>query len=196
MRLLEVATAPTLRALTVQECKDFLRLTADDENELILALIDAATARCETDAGRSLLTQTRDLKLDDFPSGTKPIELLGPPIVSVTSVSYYDQSNDLQTLTVTTEYLAYCGTNHGRVYLPDGGSWPSTYVRPDAVIVRYVSGWTAAASVPAPVRTWLMQAVATMYEYRESMVTGTIATELPRNFLDGLLDPYRCISYP
>jgi hypothetical protein len=81
------------------------------------------------------------------------------------------------------------------VYLPDGVTWPSTYVRPDAVTVTYVAGWTAAASVPACLRAWCLQAVATLYENREQTITGTIAAELPREFCAGLLDPERMTGY-
>jgi hypothetical protein len=116
-------------------------------------LIDAAVEKAELLTGRSLLTQTRDLKLADFPD-RDTIELPGAPIASVTSVGYYDLNNAAQTLTLTTQYLAFTGANIGAVYLPNGGTWPSTYDRLDAATIRYVSGWTSAASVPSAIRAW------------------------------------------
>jgi hypothetical protein len=42
--------------------------------------------------------------------------------------------------------------------------------------------------VPRAIRNWMLIAAGTLYEHRESVVTGTIATEL--KFLDRLLDRY------
>jgi uncharacterized phiE125 gp8 family phage protein len=189
--ILELVTAPTLRPLTLADAVNFCRVNDSADNALVEALIDAARQKAETLAGRTLLTTTWDLKLPAFPTA---IDLPMPPVASVTSVSYYDLDNALQTLAVTTQYLTYCGNKTGRVYLPNGTTWPSTYDRPDAVIVRYVAGWTSAALVPACLVQWCRQAVATMYEHREHTVTGTIAAELPREFCAGLLDPERLVT--
>jgi len=192
--ILEVTTAPTLRPLSVSEAAQFLRLDASDENTLLEALIDAARQKCELLTERTLLTTTYAMKLDAFPASRR-IALARPPVASVTSVTYYDTTNTTQTLTLTTGYLTYVGDRVAYVYLPDGVTWPSTYVRPDAVTVTYVAGWTAAASVPACLRAWCLQAVATLYENREQTITGTIAAELPREFCAGLLDPERMTGY-
>jgi uncharacterized phiE125 gp8 family phage protein len=46
---------------------------------------------------------------------------------------------------------------------------------PNAVVVRYVAGYgTAPGDVPEMVRNWIMVTAATMYEFREDAVTGTI----------------------
>lgn len=190
--MLEVVTQPTLRAISVVEALAFLRQSATSEGSLLEALIDAARSKAELGAGRTLLTTVYDLKLPAFPH---TIRLPRPPVQSVTSVSYYDKDNVAQTVTVTTGYLAYVGERSGEVYLPQATTWPTTYDRPDAVTVRYTAGWTAATLVPGCLRAWMFQAVATLYEHREHVITGTIATQLPRDFCDGLLDPERIPNY-
>lgn len=189
--ILELVTAPTLLPVTLTEAANFCKVNEVDDHSVLQMLISAAREKCESLAGRTLLTTTWDLKLPEFP---KAISLPMPPVVSVTSVKYYDLDNAEQTLTATTDYLTYLGNKSGTVYLPNGATWPSTYDRPDAVVVRYVAGWTAAASIPSCLRQWVLEAIATMYENRETMVTGTIATELPREFCAGLLDPERLIT--
>jgi uncharacterized phiE125 gp8 family phage protein len=190
--ILELVTAPTLLPVSVTEAANFCKVNTSDDNQAIETIIQAARDKCEALAYRTLLTTTLDLKLPSFP---RVIDLPRPPVASVTSVSYYDLDNVLKTLTVTTQYLTYCGNKTARVYLHNGGTWPSTYDRPDAVVVRYVAGWTAASLVPSCLRQWVLEAVSTMYQNREMMVTGTIATELPREFCAGLLDPERLVSY-
>lgn len=191
--ILEVYTAPVLDPITVAEAKLFCRVDNSDEEALLDHLIEVAREKCEVASGRTLLTTTWDLKLADFPVEDN-IVLPRPPIASVTSVSYYDLSNTLCTLTVTTDYLTYLGKKQGYVYLPDGGSWPATYDRPDAVIVRYVAGWTAAASIPACLKQWIRLAVSTLYDNRNQTITGTIVAELPHDFAAGVMDPERLIT--
>ncbi len=57
-------------------------------------------------------------------------------------------------------------------------------------VIRYRAGYEDAAAVPAMIKRWLLVAINTMYENRESVVTGTIVSEVPRTFVDGCLDPY------
>lgn len=189
--ILELVTAPTLRPLTLAEAVNFCRVNDSADNALVESLIDAARQKCETLAGRTLLTTTWDLKLRSFPH---EISLPMPPVASVTSVTYYDQNGTSQTLTATTDYLTYLGKKSALVFLPNGACWPTTYDRPDAVTVRYVAGWSAVADIPPCLVAWVREAVATLYEHREQMITGTIATELPREFCAGLLDPERIVT--
>ena len=184
----EVYTAPVLMPVTVDEAATFCRVTSAEENAVLEMAIHAAWERAELLTGRRLLTTVLDLYLPEFPDDESDIELPETPVQSVTSVTYYDTNNDSQTLTVTTDYAAHARTREGRVYLPEGCTWPDTYERPDAVVVRYTAGWTAAASIPYGIRAWILQAVATIYEHREHTVTGTIVGSLPRDFAAGLLD--------
>ncbi|QEY75790.1 hypothetical protein [Pseudomonas denitrificans (nom. rej.)] len=58
--------------------------------------------------------------------------------------------------------------------------------RPAGVLrIRYKAGVDPAAYPGA--RLWLLMSAATAYEFRETMVAGTILAELPSTFLDALL---------
>ena len=54
-----IVTPATLKALTVQEVKDYLRVDSSDEDTLLGVLIDASTQIAEHYLGRFLLTTDR-----------------------------------------------------------------------------------------------------------------------------------------
>jgi uncharacterized phiE125 gp8 family phage protein len=184
-------TAPTIEPSTVAECKRWARIDGNEHNDLIEALIATARQECENALGRSLLTTTWKLYLDEFPV-CDYIELpWAAPLASVSSITYTDTAGSSQTMTATTDYKADTYCEPGRVYLPQGVSWPSTYDEPNVVCITYVAGWAAATSVPAAIRSWVMARVATLYDQSVGIVTGTISTVIPGRHLDGLLDRYR-----
>ena len=51
----------------------------------------------------------------------------------------------------------------------------------------------AILALPEGITAWIKMRVSQMYEYREPMQAGNM-TELPRSFVDGLLDPYVLID--
>jgi len=62
-----IVTPATLKALTVQEVKDYLRVDSSDEDTLLGVLIDAATQIGEHYLGRFLLTTVIEEFYDFFP---------------------------------------------------------------------------------------------------------------------------------
>jgi uncharacterized phiE125 gp8 family phage protein len=184
---IEVATAATLLPVSVPDAMTFARVDEASEASVVELALRAAVEKAEGILGRRLLTTVLDGYLPEFPA-SGVIDLPETPVQSVTHVKYYDGDNALQTLALTTGYLVMSGTREGLVYLPDGAAWPSTYDRPDAVVIEWTAGWTVATSVPARIRQWILQAVATMYEHREHTITGTIVGSLPHDFAMGLLD--------
>jgi hypothetical protein len=55
------------------------------------------------------------------------------------------------------------------------------------VRVQYVAGYANANAIPRQVRLWMQTRIATFYEQREQVMVGNLS-ELPRPFVDGLLD--------
>jgi uncharacterized phiE125 gp8 family phage protein len=195
---LTLITAPTLKPITVQQAKDHARVEYHEDDELIDIYLDQVVALAEQRMGRAIMTQTWELTLDRFPLLGRDnecslrayeIRLPNPPLVSVTSIKYDDSDGVEQTLS-TASYDVDSRSEPGRVSPALGYSWPSTYSKVNAVRIRYVCGWATPASVPAPIRSWLMARIATFHAFREQMAERqTIA--LPHDFVDGLLDPYR-----
>ena len=176
-----LVTPPATEPVPLVDAKLFLRVDAAEEDALITMLVASARRRAEFLTGRFLITQDWKLTLDGF-----PFECLDPrmsPIQQVVSVTYYDKNNALQTLAGTKLIQdQLCPL----LYPPDSG-WPQTYGRPDAVSITLRLGYgDAAANVPESIRQWILIRLGSAYENRQGMVTAQ--QELPRSYLDGLLD--------
>lgn len=195
-------TGPSVEPITLAETREHLNLTAagspathaDDDllNNLIAAARELVDGR-DGFLGRALISQTWDLKLDRL---REPITVPLPPLQSISSITYTDTDGNAQTL-ASTEYqvTGVGGFGKGKVVEAYGKSWPSTRNIPEAVTVTFVAGYgAAAANVPEPIRTALKILVATWYENREALVTGTIATQLPLS-VQMLLAPYRVYGF-
>lgn len=140
-------------------------VTTTSEDTFIETLVKAAREWCERFQNRSYITQTWRLYLDDFPDDDY-IELPKPPLVTVSSVTYYDTANALQTLAVA-QYVVDAIDEPGTISLAYGCSWPSTYAQRNVVIVEYVAGYGAASAVSLRVKQAILMLVSHWYENRE-----------------------------
>jgi len=168
-----LVTAPTIEPVTVVEAKDHLRITTNDEDELVKNLIMTARGYVEDITRRAIMTQTWDLYLDSFPSGDAIVLPFGN-LQSVTHVKYTDSDGSQTTMTVTTEYLVETnGTGLGRIVLPYGVSWPTfTAYSSNPIVIRFICGWTTQALVPYQIKAAILMNCSDLYENRgERLIT-------------------------
>jgi uncharacterized phiE125 gp8 family phage protein len=187
VRTVAPAGAPVLLA----DMKLHLRVDGTDEDALIQAYIDAATAHLDGYtgiAGRALVTQTWR---QDFRGFGACLRLPVGPVASISSVTYYDSSNVQQTL-ADTVYDRFTDALGSFVALKPGQVWPSACARQDAVSVIFIAG-TAATDVPAPLKVAIMLIAANWYENREAVNVGNITSELPLGAA-ALIAPYRRVG--
>lgn len=147
------------------------------EETLLTALIQASREHVEAITRRALLTQIWDLYLDRWPSGDAivlPFGNLQNGVGTAPVVSWKDTDGTETTLTVTTDYLVEeNGEGCGRIVLPYGEGWPSGSLYPSNPIkVRFVCGWTAAASVPERIRAAVKMILADLFANREAQATA------------------------
>jgi len=202
---LSLITAPVAEPLSLDEAKAHLRVTADTEDELIDAIITAVRQHIDGRdgwLGRSLVTQTWEVRLDRFPTGWESpfepwprnvaIRVPLPPLQSVTSVKYIDSAGVEQTLSSAT-YVVHVAEEPGLIVPAYGQTWPTAREEPGAVRVRFVAGYGEAKDVPRPLKLGLSAMVAHFYENREP-ITGGDATLVPRSLpmhAEALLGAYR-----
>jgi len=179
--------APATDPITLAEGKAHLRVDIPDENDLITALITAATESAESFTRRQFVTATFKTFRDFFPAC--PILLPRPPLQSVTAIRYLDETNTQQTV-ATSVYVVDTDSEPGRIYLDDGQVWPTTLAQIKAVEIEYVAGYGAAAAVPQAIRAAIKLKLGHLHEHREEVVVGEGATELP-NAAKTLLWTYR-----
>jgi uncharacterized phiE125 gp8 family phage protein len=197
----KVTTAPTTEPVTLAEAKAHLRVDFTDDDTLIEALIGAARAAAEEFTNRALMAQTITQVLHCFPYATTrnpyaAIRLFKSPLISLTSITYYDADdvatpldvagNDADVIIVSTSEPATISpwiTN-----MPDG--WPEINdERPDAVTIVYSAGYAAAAAVPKPIKQAMLLMIGAWYERREDS-----AQNLPKAS-EMLLMPYVVREY-
>jgi len=121
--------------------------TAEDDD--LTDLITDGREAVEIITRRALLTQTWEYYLDEWPAEDY-ITLPFGNLASVTSVIYKDSDGTETTMTENTDYLVELnGDQCGRIVLPEGYTWPTSDLYPSQPItIKFVCGWTAAASVP------------------------------------------------
>lgn len=191
-----IITPATLKALTVQEVKDYLRVDSNAEDTLLGVLIDASTQMAESYLGRFLLTTVIEEFYDFFPvykTGVDPfhgdrniIFLSRGPVQSVASVKYIDGNGDEQTVTAS-DYRADLVSEPSRI-MPNEG-WLGTKDTVNAVIIRYTCGYTQASDVPANIKMAMLLMIGEMYEKRvDSVHRLPTASEY-------LLNPYRVFRF-
>jgi uncharacterized phiE125 gp8 family phage protein len=178
----KLITGPTSEPVTLTEAKAHLRVVVTDEDTQITSMIVAARHAAEHITGRALMPQTWELALDKFP---RQIDLSRAPLVSIASIKYIDSAGILQTM-AEADYLLDSHREPARITPAYGTSWPATRYQANAVLVRFVAGYTDAAAVPQDIKNWMLLRIGMLYENRESVVAGVPIAALP--FVDGLLD--------
>lgn len=177
---------PTDDVVTLATAKAHLKVTADDQDDLIQLLIDAAVAQLDPAKngwlGRALRPQTWEIRLDGFPCGytgcgydrnfgnhSYAIELPYPPLLVVDSVKYDDGDGVEVALTEGVGYrvIGLGGNDKSYVAPIYNGSWP-TSVRCDSesVRVRFTSGYELSSgveSMPAAIRQAVLLMVKHLY---------------------------------
>jgi len=191
-----IITPATIKALTVQEVKDYLRVDSDAEDTLLGVLIDAATQMAESYLGRFLLTTVIEEFYDFFPvykTGVDPfhgdrniIYLSRGPVQSLASVKYIDGNGDEITVSAS-DYRTDLVGEPARVFPEDG--WYGTKDTVNAVIIRYTCGYTQASDVPANIKMAMLLMIGEMYEKRvDSVHRLPTASEY-------LMNPYRVFRF-
>lgn len=179
-------SAPLVEPVTLAEAKAHLRVTHDDEDLQIRAMISTAREACEDRLQRSLITGGWRLTLPAF---LPAIRLLKGPIQAVIAITYRDPDAVVQTLDASA--YQFGKLNGMDVVMPaPGRAWPATMSGAlDAVSVEYRAGYgDGAADVPFSIRAWILLAIGDLFERRGLIDVGGAVNTLP--LPEHLLDTY------
>lgn len=135
--------------VSLAEAKDHLNVDYDDKDELVAALIGAATLWAEAVTARRFVEQTVEWILPHWP---RVIRLPVAPVRAsdgIVSIKYYDAADALQTLPASDYVVRQDGETVCIVPLA-GLVWPPLSTTPAAepVVVRFVVGHPTDASPP------------------------------------------------
>lgn len=183
--------------MSLAEAKTHLRVDASEQDAEIAAIVQRARQALETDTGRALLTQTYDFSLDGFPCKDR-IDLPRAPLQSVTSATYRiwdggSETFDLARVAIET------AAEPGFIELRGGYEWPTEELDAGlAVTIRFVAGWSAAASVPKDLIAALLLRVEQFYRLRGAVTMGNTAAVESKPLAmgyDRLIAPYRLFEF-
>lgn len=171
--------------LTLDEAKEFLRVTHDMEDNLINAILIASREQAEHFTRRAFAEARREYVLDKLPD-SKFIRLPMPPLNEVESIALTNEKGEVQTLKKES-FFVDTSQEPGRIMLGSGDFWSSFRPFPiSSVKVTYKSGY---ASPPEGVKQAIKLLVQHMYDNR-SMVSDKNLNKVPFTF-EMLLYPYR-----
>jgi uncharacterized phiE125 gp8 family phage protein len=206
----ELVTAPAVEPVSLTDVKDHARIDGASEDCYLEGLIVAARELVERTTGRSLITQTWRLTLDDWPGGNEewwdgvregPISMLNgmmwveirkSPMLAITSVVTKDEAGTPTTWDAGNYYLAKQPNGYGRLTRKQGQTWPVVVDRyAGAIEITFTAGYGATATaVPHAIRHAIKLAVAHWYEHREPASACASASLMPMG-LGTLLASYR-----
>ena len=174
---LSLITAAAEEPITPTEAKasPSLRVAVATDDTDIAEMITTARMQAEDYSGHAFVTQTWELVLDGFPTGG--IKVPVPPLQSVTSIKYIDGNGDQQTLDALL-YAVDDDSTPGLIVPAYGESWPSARDEINAVRVRFVAGFGAAADVPADIKTCIKMIVGVTYDNSQGILGGQAMTPL------------------
>lgn len=163
---LKLIIPPATEPVTTAEAKSHLRIDGIDEDDVIEGFIVAAREDCEDFQNRAFITQTWELTLDCWPRF--PLKLPKAPLISVSSIKYFDTEN-VETTLDASNYFVDIDSEPGRVDLGYNICLPTTVLRPiNAVKIQYVCGYGAVDDVPKAVKQAILLMVGHFYENREA----------------------------
>ena len=190
---IKVITAPSAEPVTLTEAKAQCRVDITTDDTLITSYIAAARRLCERIDWRAYMTQTLEVWLDAWPA-TDILKIPRPPLQSVTSITYYDQSNVAATLS-SASYFVDTVSEPGRVVLNYGYTWPSTILREtNGIAVRFVAGYASAGNVPQTIKQAILLVVGHWYENREAVLVGAMSRDIEFG-VKSLLDIERAMRF-
>jgi uncharacterized phiE125 gp8 family phage protein len=187
---LKLIDEPGDEPLTLAEAKDHLRVTFDDDDNLIEALIGAARQWAESYLGRALITQTWEWTLDCL---EECLHVPLPPLQSVVSVKYLDIAGVEQTLSPTL-YTVDTRSTPGRIVRAYLQIYPVVRDHINVVTVKFTAGYgDNSGAVPLALKQGLLLLIGDLYNKREhsiATISGGRINEVPFG-VTALLDPYR-----
>jgi uncharacterized phiE125 gp8 family phage protein len=165
-------------AVSVDAARRAARADGDELDEEIVTAAEAYTEAAEHTTGRAFVMQAWRAGFRAFAG---EMILPKPPLMSITHVSYYDETGAQRTIDPR-DYFVDVDAEPAVLTPAPGRAWPMVLDRANAVEVQYTAGYgPTEASVPKPVKQYVLARIQQQF--------SPVATAKDANF-DRLLDPY------
>ncbi len=185
----KIITGPAVEPITAAEMAAHSLLNLDDVlpgdltvEQYLSMLIKAVRQNLERRTGRAFIEQTLEIALDAWPADNIIVLPRATPLVSITSVKYWDSAGG-EHVVPTADYELDTYSTPGRIGPAYNAAWPSFVSRTfNPIIVRYVAGHVGADAspvVPYPdedIKHAMRFLAAHFFEHREAVVIGENVT--------------------
>lgn len=207
---LVTVTEPTIEPVSRIEAREHLRLDDDVDDAQVRAYITAARVYVENFTGRLLINRTMRQYLDgarggigNYWEGTRQgpsltadgdfIEIAASPVVSVSSIKYYDDADTEYTWN-SANYYVDTAQDVGRVVLRDGGVFPTDLRAANGLEINFTAGYgTSPTNIPEAIRVAVLQMTTFFYEHRGDF--ERFPPPKPPAVTSALLQPYRMLRF-
>lgn len=176
--------APGDVPVTLDEAKLHLRITHNDDDAFLTALIQTAASICETAVGLALVNRRYLLSLDAWPGSTpdgwwdgvregadlrtakNELVLPRPPLVEVQEIIVYAEDGSAETFSPENYFVDTLGLP-GRIVLKPGVAAPVPGRKSAGISIFYTAGYgTKPDEMPVALKQGIKQLVAHLYEHR------------------------------
>lgn len=175
---IKLITTPTTEPITLSEAKSHLKVSHNEEDDLIDAEISTAREWCENFQNRVYYTQEWMLTFDDITFGK--IEIPKPPLQSIDSVEIKQKDESIVTVSSDNYYIDTI-SEPGRLYVAEWPDYDELYPM-GAVQITFTAGKTDVSNINENVKQAMKLLIAHMYENRQAVLT----TEVPRKLMLGV----------
>jgi hypothetical protein len=178
---------PASAYISLQDCKDHLRLINTDEDGYIAAILDAAFDVCENYVGYPI--RLTNVQFTSYTWINADLDFPGR-FISLDSVKYYAENTNTLTTFASANYASKAHETGLVLRWNDETTLPNTFEdRIDGVQYNTQMGWIP-GTLPGAIRAAVLLNLTDLYEERKNAVIGTIQTTLSRGS-DFLLNPYK-----
>lgn len=186
-RYFQRTSSPGLEPVTVDELKTFARIDGDDEDSLLESFIQSVRIAIEEYIWQALIEQSWSVSFDWWPG--EVVELPRSPLLSVDSIVAVGEDGT-ETVYSSSNYYVVTDSMPGKVVIKSGASLPTNNNRMTGGFkINFTCGYgSAASSVPAPLRTAVMQWATAVYEMR------AMSPEPPPD-VKSILRPFKMVWY-
>lgn len=180
---IKISSGPSVEPVSVAEVKTTARISDSSFDDMLGIYITACRKAIEGHIGKSLITQTLELYLDDFPTGNNSIELIYGPVQSISSITYTDTSGNAQTWDAS-KYRTDLVSLYPRIEPAYDEVYPDVREQINNVKITYVAGYgDAATDVPKAARVVIESLCCDLFEHPETNLETRLTENKTYKFL-------------
>ena len=165
--------------VSLDQAKEHLRVGHNDDDVYITRLTHAAQLVCESLSGAEFTPMTYVFSCDNWQQ-TKDVPQVST-VGTIDSISYKNTSGGLTVWNPSNYYLANL-SQRSRIELVDGMSYPDLYDGIQNITITFstIPVWGKTTDLNEVAFQAVLITISDMYENRQSVIVGRIASSIPR----------------